>query len=256
MLFRNPICVAAGPLGFGAEFTDWQHCGAFFTQTLTEESSQGNLRERLFEAPAGIINNVGLDNPGLDAFIETILPSLKQKGCPIVVSILATNDVNKTVRMARKLNGLVDGLELNLSCPNTSNKHSFLFKAVKSTVNKVLWNVDLPIIVKLSYRDNIVELASAAFYGGATAVSAINSIPVLNGGLSGPAIRPIALKCVSDIKQSVDIPIIGIGGITRYSDAQEFFKAGATAIAVGSALLVDKNCISKIKRDYDESLSR
>jgi dihydroorotate dehydrogenase (NAD+) catalytic subunit len=242
---KTPVCVAAGPLGFGGEFQDWANCGAFFTKTLTVEPTPG------------FINKVGLDNPGINAFIQDILPGLKQKGCPIIASVLASNDASKTVKMVSKLDGLVDGVELNISCPNTEDKHGYSYYEVKTTLNFVRQVTDMFVSVKLPYCDNIVELAAACKHGGADAVTAINTIPVLTwegkgydspvtGGLSGPAIRPIALKCVYEIRQKVDIPVIGVGGITNWREAASFMAAGASAVAVGSALLVDANTISKI----------
>jgi len=258
---NNIVCVAAGPMGCGDDFQDWQHAGAFFTQTLTLEPSTGNPEPRFADAPAGLINRVGLDNPGIVAFIEHKLPVLRTKGCPIVVSVYGSggSELEDILDLLQGEEG-ISAIELNLSCPNVTIGASTTYYDVKHIVSTAGRMTKLPLIVKLGYSDNILSLAAAAEYSGADILSMINSYPVvgfvdgqlIEGGLSGPAIKHIALKAVHIIRQhGTTIPIIGIGGITSARDVKEFLAVGANAVAIGSGLMADPFTIQKIRQGLD-----
>jgi len=258
---KNPILVASGTFGYAEEFKDFldlRKLGAIVTKTMTLNPRKGNPAPRTCETPAGMLNSIGLENPGLEAFIAEKLPLLKKIGVPIIISIASLDNPEEFVTLARRLDKLkeVEALELNISCPNIQHtrlisqdpKSTYnLVKAVRKVTTKTL-------ITKLSPNvADITEIALAAQRAGSDAVSLVNTltgmsidietrrpkIGTITGGLSGPAIRPIAVRMVWEVYQKIEIPIIGMGGIMDTSSALEFFLAGATAISVGTANFIN-----------------
>lgn len=257
---KNPVLVASGTFGYAKEMEtilDLKRLGGVLPKTITQSPRPGNAPWRTVETSAGLLNAIGLDNDGIDYFLEHHWPYLKQTGADIIVSI-AGKSQEDFVALADRLNeatGLT-AVELNVSCPNVSGGVDFgtnpqLCLEVVSGVRRVL---DCPIITKLTPNvTRIVDIAKAAKDGGADAVSCINTVlgmavdwrkqrPLLGnivGGLSGPAIKPIALRCVYQVASQVDIPVIGVGGIANLDDMMEFLVAGASAIQVGTANYYD-----------------
>lgn len=258
---KNPVTTASGTFGFGPEYApyiDLNRLGAIVVKGTTLEPRAGNPTPRLAETPAGILNSIGLQNPGVDRFIEEALPYLAGYDLPVVVNI-AGDTIEDYAHLAGKLDraGGVAGLEVNISCPNVK-KGGLLFgsdPAMAAEVTRaVKGNTGKPVIVKLSPNvTNIVAVAQKVAEAGADALSMINTLvgmaidikkrrPVLGnvmGGLSGPAIKPVAVRAVWQVYREVKLPIIGMGGITTAEDALEFILAGATAVAVGTANFIN-----------------
>ena len=252
----NPIVVASGTFGYAREMehlVDLDRLGAIIPKTITPQPRAGNSPWRTVETAAGMLNSIGLDNDGIEAFVEHHLPYLAGLAAPVVVSI-AGHDLDEFVAMARRLDGLagVAALELNISCPNVTGGVDFGSdpKLCRRVVAGVRDACNVPILAKLTPNvTDIGAIARAAAEGGADAISAINTClglavdwrrrkPLLGagmGGLSGPAIKPIALRAVYQVAQAVDIPVIGIGGIATIDDVMEFLVAGATAVQIGTA---------------------
>ncbi len=263
----NPIMVASGTFGYAREmesFVDLSRLGGIIPKTITAEPRVGNQPPRTVEAAAGLLNSIGLDNDGIDAFIAHHLPYLQSTGAPILVSI-AGRTQDEFVELASRFDEHegVAGIELNISCPNVSGGVDYGADPSKceALVRDVRNGCGRPILAKLTPNvTRIAEIARAAEQGGADGVSLINTVlgmaidwrrqsPILGnviGGLSGPAIKPIALRCVYQVAQSVDIPIIGIGGISSIDDVMEFLTAGATAVQVGTANYVDPTISMKL----------
>ena len=264
---RTPLMAASGTFGFGEEFLDFQDpkdIGAIIVKGMTREPRKGNAGRRMAETPSGMLNCIGLQNPGVDVFLCEILPRIKQLDTPIIVNING-NVQEDYAYLAEVLDesGVV-GIEVNISCPNT--RHGCMaFGVIPETAANVTAEVKkrtrLPVIVKLSPNvTDITEIARAVEAAGADAVSLINTLvgmaidtrtwqPVLGnvvGGLSGPAVKPVALRMVWQTAQAVKIPVIGMGGITSANDAVEFLLAGASAMAVGTANFVNPRAISDI----------
>ncbi|NPV27701.1 MAG: dihydroorotate dehydrogenase [Firmicutes bacterium] len=257
----NPVTTASGTFGFGPEyapFIDLRRLGAIVVKGTTLEPRLGNPPPRIVETPAGILNSVGLQNPGVDAFIAQSLPYLRGIGVPVIVNI-AGNTVEDYVEVARRLDRAegVAGLEVNISCPNVK-MGGLAFgtdpKMAAEVIGGVRAATRLPIIAKLSPNvTDIVKIARAVADAGADALSLINTLlgmaidirrrkPILAnvmGGLSGPAIRPVAVRMVWQVAQAVPLPIIGMGGIMNAADALEFILAGASAVAVGTGNFVN-----------------
>lgn len=253
--FINPVIAASGTYGFGreySEYVDLNKIGGISVKGLTLLPRTGNATPRIAETPSGILNSVGLQNPGVDAFIHDEIPYLKQYKAKIIANI-AGNTIEDYMKMAEKLDGtMIDFLEINVSCPNV--KHGCVaFGTTPEGVAEVTKSVrrvtKLPMIVKLTPNvSDIGSIAMAAESAGADAVSLINTItgmvidvktrrPVLannTGGLSGPAVRPVAVRMVHEVYKSVSIPIIGMGGICNGEDALQFILAGASAVMVGT----------------------
>lgn len=252
----NPVLVASGTFGYAREaagLVDIKRLGGIVPKTITREPRVGNPPPRTVETSAGLLNSIGLDNDGLDAFLVEKMPYLRDVGAPIIVSI-AGRSVEDFVEMAAQLDQVegVAALELNLSCPNVSGGVNFGTNPseCERVVSGVRNACSLPILAKLTPNiADICPVAKGAEAGGADAVSLINTClgmavdwrnrrPRLGnnmGGLSGPAIKPIAIRVVWQAAQAVSIPIVGIGGIETVDDAMEFFVAGAAAIQVGTA---------------------
>lgn len=253
---RNPILVASGTFGYAREmaaYVDYPRLGGIIPKTITPLPRMGNPPPRTVETSSGMLNSIGLDNDGLDAFIEKHLRHLLELGTAIIANI-AGKTVDEFAAMAAKLGAFRDlaALELNISCPNVTGGVDFgtspeLARKVTAAVRAAC---DLPLIVKLTPNvTDIVAIAAAAQEGGADAVSLVNTFQgmavdwrkrkaVLGnvvGGLSGPAIKPLALRCVWQVRQKVEIPIIGIGGIATIDDVLEFLVTGASAVQVGTA---------------------
>ncbi|MBQ3554196.1 MAG: dihydroorotate dehydrogenase [Clostridia bacterium] len=273
---NNPIITASGSYGFGREYGELyslNELGAICVKGLTLAPRAGNPPPRITETYGGILNSVGLQNPGVDAFIKYELPELKQYTCKVIANI-AGNTVEDYCQMAEKLSDSdVDMLEMNISCPNVkeggvafgTNANTILHitQEVKKHTNK-------PLIVKLSPNvTDITEMAKAAEQGGADALSLINTLlgmaidiktrrPILanaTGGLSGPAVKPVAVRMVYQVAQVTNLPIIGMGGITTGEDAVEFMLAGSCAVAVGTANFMNPYACVDIKKgiiDYME----
>ena len=252
----NPIIVASGTFGYGREmagFVALSRLGGIVPKTITPQPRKGNVPWRTVETAAGLLNSIGLDNDGVDAFLDRQLPWLVAAGAPVIVSIAgATQD--EFTALAGRLDAVagIAALELNISCPNVS--HGVDMGTDPDLCRRVVAGVRsatrLPILAKLTPNvTDVVGIARAARDGGADAVTVINTCqgmavdwrrrrPLLGnvvGGLSGPAIKPIALRCVHQIHRGVDIPIVGVGGIMTIDDCMEFFVAGASAVQVGTA---------------------
>jgi len=263
---KNPVMVASGTFGYGEEYTqlvDLNKLGAIVVKGITLEPQVGNPPPRIVETASGMLNAIGLENVGVERLINEKLPYLHQFDLPVVVNI-AGKSIEEYVEVAKKLDGLVDGLEINISCPNVA-KGGLQFgqnpALTYEVVNGVRQVTKLPLIAKLSPNvTDIKVMAKSAEKAGADALSLINTIlgmaidinskrPILaniTGGLSGPAIKPIALRMVYEVAKIVKVPIIGQGGIMNAADALEFILAGATAIAVGTANFIDPTASIKI----------
>jgi len=251
----NPILVASGTFGYAREMAnlvDLSRLGGMIPKTITAAPRAGNPPWRTVETTGGMLNSIGLDNDGIDAFIEHHLPYLTGLGTPLIVSIAGSN-YDEFVAMAGRLDTCpgIAALELNISCPNVS--HGVDFGADPAMCRKVVSGVrqqcGLPLLAKLTPNvTDIVSIAQAAAEGGADAVTLINTClgmavdwrrqrPILGnvvGGLSGPAIKPIALAAVYRVAQKVQVPIVGVGGIANIDDVMEFLVAGATAVQLGT----------------------
>ncbi|MEM7315047.1 MAG: dihydroorotate dehydrogenase [Planctomycetota bacterium] len=272
----NPILVASGTFGYAREMkslVDLSRLGGIVPKTVTPQPRDGNRPWRTVETTAGLLNSIGLDNDGVDAFVEHHQPYLATCGCPIVVSIAAASP-DEFVSMADKVQtaGGAAALELNISCPNVAGGVNFgtdpgLCTKVVSAVRSA---TDLPVLAKLTPNvTDITAIAQAAAEGGADGLSVVNTLlgmavdwrnkrPMLGnvmGGLSGPAIKPVALRCVYQVAQAVKIPIIGIGGIATLDDVMEFVVAGASAVQIGTANFYDPTASIKILDKLPAALS-
>jgi len=261
---KNPVMVASGTFGYAEEFNsfvDLKKLGGIVTKTITVKPRVGNPMPRTCETPAGMLNSIGLENPGVEKFIKEKLPILKKLKVPIIVSIASEEDPQEFIELSKRLDKVreVAAIELNISCPNIKEKKGKrlisqdaevtydLVKSVRKVTNKTL-------ITKLSPNvTDIVEIALAAEDAGSDAIALINTLSamcididsrkpklaMISGGLSGPAIRPIAVRMVREVYQKLKIPIIGMGGIIDTQSALEFLIAGATAVSIGTANFVN-----------------
>jgi dihydroorotate dehydrogenase (NAD+) catalytic subunit len=264
---KNPIMVASGTFGYAREMegiVDVARLGGVLPKTITAEPRIGNAPWRTVETSAGLLNAIGLDNDGVDAFLEHHLPYLKDIGTSVVVSVAGRTE-DDFVNLAERVGSQpgVSAVELNLSCPNVSGGVDFGTNAesCRGVVAATRARTDVPILAKLTPNvTRIADIAQAAADGGADAVCLINTVlgiaidwrrrkPMLGngmGGLSGPAIKPIALRCVHQVACAVDIPIIGIGGIANIDDVMEFLVAGASAIQIGTANYYDPTVSTRL----------
>lgn len=259
--FKNPVTVASGTFGHAERYYNLEEVkrlGAIVPKTVTFQAQVGNQPVRIFETPSGMINAIGIENPGIDGFIATKLPPLRNIGVPLIISILGHNE-EQFVGIVEKLNVQegIAAIELNLSCPNLNHKVLVAQDpaATLRLVKRIKALSKFPVIAKLSPNvTDIAEIAQAAEAGGADAVSLVNTFTAMaidvktrksrignfTGGLSGPAIRPIALHMVHKVaSQLIRIPVIGMGGIMTSSDALEFLIAGATMVAVGTGNFIN-----------------
>ena len=274
--FENPVWTASGTFGFGLEYSpyvDLNRVGAVCVKGLSLKPREGNEPPRIWETPCGMLNAIGLQNPGVEYFLREIVPELKKYKCRVVANIYGST-VEEYVAVAKEISGAegVDAVELNISCPNVK-KGGLAFgvdalEAARLTeeVKKVL---DKPLIVKLSPNvTDPVGIARAIESAGADALSATNTLlgmaidirrrrPRLKnkfGGLSGPAIKPVALRIVYQVSRAVKIPVIGIGGISSWEDAVEFFLAGAIAVQVGTANFFNPKAVEEIVEGIERYL--
>jgi dihydroorotate dehydrogenase (NAD+) catalytic subunit len=266
--FANPVLVASGTFGFGEEYgqlIDLSKLGGIITKSVTLEPRQGNPPPRTCETASGMLNAIGLTNLGVDRFIKEKLPVLRRLKTKIIVNV-AGSRIEDYVSVVKRLNRCkgIDMLEINISCPNVK-EGGLAFgakpKSARACIQQIRESTSYPIIAKLSPNvTDIVEIASAVEEAGADAVSLINTLvgmaidvekrrPILGnitGGLSGPAIKPVALAMVWKVAQAVKVPVIGIGGIMNTRDALEFLLAGASMIQVGCGSFVDPQTSVKI----------
>ena len=252
---KNPVTVASGTFGYGREFSnffDLSKLGGIITKGTSLKPRSGNKPSRVYETPSGMLNSIGLQNPGIEYFAQNDLPFLRKFNTAIIVNAIGSS-IDEYVDLCRVLNTLdIDGVELNLSCPNVKAgcmAFGNTYEGVKQVTSEVRKVLDKPLIVKLT--PNVTDIASIAKEvedAGADGVSLINTLlgmkididkrkPVLannTGGLSGPAIRPVAVRMVYQVAQAVNIPVLGMGGIVNGEDAIEFMLAGANAISIGT----------------------
>lgn len=300
LVLSNPVLAAAGTVGYGLEFAPHvplDRLGAVVTKTLTRHPREGHLPPRLVETPSGMLNAVGLQNIGLEAFLRTALPALRARRVPVIVSVLSETPEELSA-MARQLEDAegAAAIELNLSCPNLNTSSKFQVPSFNSkqletsnlkleTSRMVAQDPDAtftmvqaacsqtrkPVIAKLSPDvTDLAPIAQAAVRAGAAALTIGNTftgmsldprtrrsrLGSLTGGLSGPAIRPLAVYRVWYTAQSVSVPVIGLGGIVRAEDAVEFFLAGASAVAVGTAHFADPGAALRVLRGLERYCRR
>ncbi len=276
----NPTLTCSGTCGYAfeyADFMDLSQLGAFVTKSITREERVGNEPARIVEVRAGMLNAIGLANVGLDRFLAEKVPLLKRMPCPVIVNV-AGHSFDDYVETCAAMDGLdcIAAVELNVSCPNvkdglTFGTHPGRLKELTALVKKVLPHK--PLIVKLSPNvEDITHTARATIEGGADILSLVNTFTAMavdiwkkkprlanvTGGLSGPAIKPIALHLVSrvyrTVAKSAGVPIIGMGGVQTWQDAVEFILAGSSAVAIGTALFVDPATPNKICQGLTEYL--
>lgn len=265
---RNPVMTASGTFGYGeefAEYCDLESIGAYVTKGLSLKPRAGNPTPRIVETPGGMLNAIGLQNVGIDAFIAKKVPAIRKVNTPAIANYFG-NTVEEYVEMTRRLDAIpeVAALEINISCPNVK-QGGIVFgtdpDCAAGVVSACREATVKPLIVKLSPNvTDIVSMAKACADAGADALSLINTLtgmaidlnsrkPVLaniTGGFSGPAIKPVALRMVWQVARAVKIPVIGIGGIMTATDALEFILAGATAIQVGTASFINPSAAQEI----------
>lgn len=273
---KNPVMLASGTCGFAQEINDFydvSQLGGIFLKGTTPRNRNGNLYPRMAETPSGMLNAVGLQNKGVDYFIENTYPKIKDYGTPLIVNVNGST-VEEYIEVTEKINELdkIPAIELNISCPNVK-EGGMAFgitcpgaEAVTREIRKVY---DKTLIVKLSPNvTDISEIAKAVEGQGADSVSLVNTFlgmaidsktrtPLLStvtGGLSGPAIKPIALRMVWQVAQAVNIPVIGMGGIMNTEDAIEFILAGASAVQIGTALFKNPMIPLEIIKGLEEYL--
>ncbi len=286
MGLKNPVLVSSGTFGYAEEYKelfDVNKLGGIITKTITLKPKKGNASPRIMETPCGVINSIGLQNPGVDDFIKNKMPKLKEIDTAIIVSIGGsdTEEFEEIVRRLEKVRG-IDGLEINLSCPNiiselvtgfTEESNLLIAQDAYLTFEKVRAVRKLTkrtIIPKLSPNvTDMVSIARSCYDAGADAISIANTYsamaidiktrkPFLGniiGGLSGPAIKPLTLKFVWEVSQTIDLPIIASGGIMNYKDALEFIIAGARAVAVGTGNIIDPKLSVEIIKEIEKYLN-
>lgn len=273
--FNNPIIAASGTFGFGREYGEFyplEKLGGISCKGITLKRRDGNPPPRVAETPSGILNAVGLQNPGVDVFINEDLPWLKQQNT-VVIANIAGNTHEEYCEMAEKLSDTeVDMIELNISCPNVKSggvQFGTSCESVGAITNEVRKHCKKPLIVKLSPNvTDIASIAQSAEASGADAVSMINTLtgmridintrrPIIRnntGGMSGPAVFPIAVRMVWQVANAIKIPIIGMGGISKWEDAVEMLIAGASALQVGTAFFSDPYAPIKINEGLNKFL--
>ena len=277
-ILKNPILLASGTAGFGydiADVLDISQLGGIVTKTITLEPRDGNPPPRIWETPSGMLNSIGLANPGLEVFTKDIVPLLADLPTEVIISV-GGNSEGEFIELVEKLSEIefVNTIELNLSCPNVKeggihfgrNPDTVfsLLKKLREITEKSLW-------AKLSPQvTDIAELGIAAQDGGADAISLINTLPAMaidiktrkpmlgaiTGGLSGPAIHPVAVAMVYELSKKIGIPIIGIGGVYRPEDAVELIIAGASAVQIGSGYFADTTLPQRTVSFLDSYISR
>jgi dihydroorotate dehydrogenase (NAD+) catalytic subunit len=275
---KNPVMTASGTFGYGeeySEFVDLNKLGAIVVKGISLKPMEGNPPPRIWETPCGMLNSIGLQNVGLKKLVEEKLPYLKQFNTPVIANILA-NTIRGYAQLAKVLDDSgVEGIELNVSCPNVK-KGGISFGTDKKTLARLISKVrqsvkNAVLITKLSPNvSSIREFAKIAEDSGSDAISLINTIPGMaidvetrrprlsniTGGLSGPAIKPVAVRMVWESYNAVKIPIIGMGGIMNAGDAIEFMLAGATAVAVGTANFINPRAVESIIAGIEDYFQR
>jgi dihydroorotate dehydrogenase (NAD+) catalytic subunit len=271
--FNNPLIAASGTFGFGREFSEFyplEKIGGISCKGITLKERFGNLPPRIAETEGGILNAVGLQNPGVDHFIEHDLPWLKEQNTVIIANI-AGNTVEDYCAMAEKLSSTdVDFVELNISCPNVKSggvQFGTSCESVGNITSEVKKHCKKPLMVKLSPNvTDIAEIAKSAEFYGADVISMINTLtgmridinskrPIIRnntGGMSGPAVFPVAVRMVWQVYNAVKIPIIGMGGISKWQDAVEMLMAGASALQIGTVLFNDPYAPIKINEGLEK----
>ena len=275
---KNPVMTASGTFGYGTEYSDFMdisRIGGIFVKGTTIRERQGNAYPRMAETPSGMLNAVGLQNKGVDYFIKHIYPTIKDIDTNIIVNVSGST-IEDYVETAERLNSLekIPAIELNISCPNVKEGGMAFGTSCLSAaqvVREVRRAYKNELIVKLSPNvTDISEIALAVEAEGADSVSLINTLlgmainaekrkPILStvtGGLSGPAVKPIALRMVWQVAQAVKIPVIGLGGIMNATDAIEFMLAGASAVQIGTANFIDPTVSVKVVDGINEYLDR
>lgn len=275
---KNPVITSSGTYGFGEEYAPYcpvESLGGITLKGITPEPRMGNPVPRLAETPAGLLNSVGLENPGLEEFVQTYLPKVRELPTTVIANIsgFSLEDYRVMAKAFPKGSG-IDALEVNISCPNV--KHGGMHfgtdpESAREVISVVKAETDLPIIAKLSPNvTDIVGMAKAVEHGGADIISLINTLlgmsidiekrqPILAnkvGGLSGPAIRPVAVRMVWQVSQAVDIPIIGMGGILTWQDAVEFLLAGASAVSIGTGNFINPVAPLEVLKGLEEYCQR
>lgn len=275
--FKNPVIAASGTFGFGKEYNDFYDVGilgGISSKGLTINKKEGNEGIRVFETPSGMLNSVGLQNPGIDHFIKYELEDMKNLGTNIIANVGGGCLEDYEMAISKLNDTDVDIIELNISCPNV--KCGGMAYGIKSDVaydfvSKIKKISNKPLMVKLSPNaENIVDMAVKCREAGADSLSLINTLkgmaidinkrkPVFNNvyaALSGPAVKPIALRMVHEVSKNVDIPVIGLGGISNWQDAIEFIMAGATAIQIGTVNFSNPLAGKEIIKGMEEFLIR
>lgn len=274
---KNPVTVASGTFGYGREYSDFfdlGKLGAIITKGTSLRPKSGNKPPRVCETASGMLNSIGLQNPGVKYFAENDLPNLRKFDTKIIVNACGSS-IDEYVELCKILNTLdIDGVELNLSCPNVKEgcmAFGNTYEGVRKVTTAVREVLQKPLIVKLTPNvTNIAEIAKGVEDGGADAVSLINTLlgmkidintrrPVLannTGGLSGPAIKPVAVRMVYQVAQAVKIPIMGLGGIMNGEDAIEFMLAGATTISIGAGNFIDPYTSVKTVEGIEEYMRK
>ena len=273
MTMENPIVAASGTFGFGREYARFyplRRLGGVCAKGLTLHGRAGNPGPRIAETPSGMLNSVGLQNPGVEGFLREELPWLRQQGTRVIVN-LSAGTVEEFGQMAKMLSvDGVDMLEVNISCPNVKCE-GLAFgtrpETAAAATRAVKENTHLPVMVKLSPNvTSISEIARAAEDAGADALSLINTLlgmridlntrrPILKnntGGLSGPAVLPVAVRCIQEVYRAVQVPLLGMGGVQSGEDDAELMMAGASAVAVGTAILSDPMAPCRIARELEQ----
>ncbi len=272
--WNNPVTTGSGTFGFGREYSEYfdlSELGAVCLKALSAVPRMGNPSPRIAETPKGILNSVGLQNPGAQAFLDNELEWLRTYDTKLIANLCGST-IDDYVQVAEILGDKLDMFELNISCPNVKEggmAFGTSAKMIEEITQKVKAVSKVPLIVKLSPNvTDIAEMARAAEAGGADVISLINTLfgmkidiksrrPVLHnnmGGLSGPAVKPVAVRMVYQVRQAVKIPIIGMGGISTGEDAIEFMMAGANAVAVGTAGIVDPYAWVRVKNGINQFL--
>lgn len=274
---KNPVTVASGTFGYGREFEefiDLNKLGGICTKGTSLKPRPGNKPPRVYETTAGMLNSIGLQNPGVEYFMNNDLPYLKKFDTAIIVNACGSS-IDEYVELAKVLNTLdIDGVELNLSCPNVKAgcmAFGTTYEGVKEVTSQVRKVLDKPLIVKLTPNvTDITAPAKGAQDAGADGVSLINTLLGMSidthtrrphlannmGGLSGPAVKPVAVRMVYQVAQAVDIPILGLGGIVTANDAIEFMLAGASAVSIGTGNFVAPDVSIKVVDGIEEYMKK
>lgn len=274
---KNPVTVASGTFGYGREFEefiDLNKLGGICTKGTSLKPRPGNKPPRVYETTAGMLNSIGLQNPGVEYFMNNDLPYLKKFDTAIIVNACGSS-IDEYVELAKVLNTLdIDGVELNLSCPNVKAgcmAFGTTYEGVKEVTSQVRKVLDKPLIVKLTPNvTDITAPAKGAQDAGADGVSLINTLLGMSidthtrrphlannmGGLSGPAVKPVAVRMVYQVAQAVNIPILGLGGIVTANDAIEFMLAGASAVSIGTGNFVAPDVSIKVVDGIEEYMKK